>query len=142
MERQKNRAIAFGVAGLILIVLGIKYFPTFMALVRQEAALQNQAAILFFNVDQPCECMVELTGKAEQQISAWPAERRANLPLVHLWMEERKDLEARYKVFRAPCLVLVDEKGEVAWRQDYPLIEGGPFKLDELEAAIAALENQ
>jgi len=39
-----------------------------------------------------------------------------------------------------PVLVLVDAQDQIAWRQDYPLIEGGPLKLEELEAAIAELE--
>ena len=56
-------------------------------------------------------------------------------------MRQRLDLEAKYKVFRAPCLVLINSKDQVAWRQDYPLIEGEPFKLEELEAAITGLGN-
>jgi cytochrome c-type biogenesis protein len=34
---------------------------------------------------------------------------------------------------------LVDAQDQVAWRQDYPLIEGGPFELKELETAIAEM---
>jgi len=35
----------------------------------------------------------------------------------------------------------LDASGQIAWRQDYPLIEGGPFKLDELEAVIASFDD-
>jgi len=69
----------------------------------------------------------------------WPIERQGGIPVMRIAMEQRKDLEAKYQVFRAPCLVLVDAQDQIAWRQDYPLIEGGPFRLEELEAAIAAL---
>ena len=44
-------------------------------------------------------------------------------PGMRIAMEQRKDLEMKYGVFRAPCLVLVDAQDQVAWRQDYPIIE-------------------
>ena len=47
------------------------------------------------------------------------------------------NLEAKYNSLPRPhAWYLSTSKDEVAWRQDYPLIEGGPFKLEELEAAI------
>ncbi len=142
MDTQKRKAIGLGVMGLTLVILGIKYLPAFLSLVDQQASMHDQPVILFFNVDEPCECMMELAENAEQQMAGWSPERRSNLQIVHLWMDERKDLEAKYNVFRAPCLVLVDAQGQVTWRQDYPLIDGGPFKLEELEAAIAEMETK
>lgn len=149
METHKRKVVGFGygMVGLILVVLGIKYLPLFLALVKTQPELQNASnqgspMILFFNVDEPCECMLELANGAEQQMAAWTAEQGSRIPVLRLWMDERKDIEAKYQVFRAPCLVLLDAEGQVAWRQDYPLIEDGPFKLDELEAAIAALGVQ
>jgi hypothetical protein len=139
MNAQKRRVVWLGLCGLILIILGIKYMSVFLAVVNQQTSIGDRPAVLFFNVNEPCDCMVELTERAEQQMANWPADRRDGLSVVRIAMEQRLDLEAKYKVFRAPCLVLVDEQGQVAWRQDYPLIEGGPFKLEELEAAIAKL---
>ena len=125
--------------GLVLIVLGIKYIPVFLVVAGQQAGMEDKPVILFFNVDDPCECMVELTQRAEQQMANWPVERRSRIPVVRIAIDQRKDLEVKYKVFRSPCLVLVDAQDQVAWRQDYPLIEGGPFELEALEAAIAKL---
>ena len=70
---------------------------------------------------------------------ARPAARRCTPDPIP--MELRKDLEVKYRVFRAPCLILVDAQDQVIWRQDYPLIEEGPFKLEELEAAITAMSR-
>jgi len=140
MSKQKRNAIWLGFFGLILIVLGIKYLPVFLAAASQQYALENTPVILFFSVDEPCECMVDLTQRAEAQIANWLVESQSGITVMRIAMDQRRDLEAKYDVFRAPCLVLVDADGKVSWRQDYPLIEGGPFKLPELEAAIAGLE--
>ncbi len=139
INAQKQNAIWLGFLGLVLVVVGIKYMPLFLAVNSQRSYIDDKPVILFFNVDEPCECIVELTQQAEQQMTEWPVERRAGIPVLRIAMETRKDLEAQYQVFRAPCLVLLDSNGQIAWRQDYPLIEGGPFKLAELEAAIAEL---
>jgi hypothetical protein len=139
MNVQKRKAIWMGLLGLVLIVFGIKYIPVFLAVANQQSSMADKPVILFFNLDDPCECMVELTQRAEQQMANWPVERQGGIPVVRIAIDQRKDLEAKYKVFRAPCLVLVDAQDQVAWRQDYPLIEGEPFKLKELEAAIAEL---
>ena len=137
MSKQKRKAIWLGFFGLILIVLGIKNLPVFLAAATQQYTLENTPVILFFNVDEPCECMVELTQRAEAQIANWPVESRSGITVMRIAMDQRRDLEAKYDVFRAPCLLLVNASGEVVWRQDYPLIEGGPFNLNEFETAIA-----
>jgi len=139
MEKQKRTAIITGLFGLIVMMLGLKYMPLFYTLASSEVAVSSEPVILFFNEDEPCECMVELTASAEKQISEWPLEQRAGIEIVRYGFRQRQDLEAKFKVFRAPCLVLLDPQGNIVWRQDYPLIEGGPFKLRELEEAITVL---
>jgi hypothetical protein len=142
MSVQKRKAILLGLLGLILIVIGIKYLPYFLAVTGQQSEMMNKPVILFFSVDEPCECMVDLTEGAEQQMANWPVEQRGGIPVVRIALHMRDDLEVKYMVFRAPCLVLINDQGQVAWRQDYPLIEGGPLDLAELEAAIAELGTE
>ena len=142
MDEQKRKAIFLGVLGLILIVIGLKYLPVLLSFASQQAEITHKPVILFFNEDEPCECMVELTERAEQQMAGWPLEQRGGIPVVRIGMRQRQDLEAKYKVFRAPCLVLVNAQDQIAWRQDYPLIEGGPFELEESEAAIAEMGSK
>lgn len=139
MNIQKRKAILLGVLGLVLILAGIKSMPFFLSMASQQTDYIDKPVILFFNIDHPCECMAELTLRAEQQMASWPVERQGGIPVERIKYDRRKDLQAKYKVFRAPCLVLVNDRGEVAWRQDYPLIEGGPFELEELEENIATL---
>lgn len=142
MEADKRYAIVLGLVGLILITLGIKLLPAWWAAVNPPADLSVRSVVLFFNVDEPCDCMVELAQSADLQMAGWQDRYSGNIQVMRIGMQERQDLEAKYKVFRAPCLVLVDANGEVAWRQDYPLIEAGPFKLDELEQAITGLRTK
>jgi hypothetical protein len=142
MEPQKRKAIWMGLLGLILIVLGIKFAMTIVNAASLPLDLQGKPAVLFFNLDKPCECLVELTQRAETQIANWPEERRDSIQVVRIPFEQRRDLQAKYEVFRVPCLILVDAQNQVIWRQDYPLIEGGRFGLEELEAAIADMGSQ
>lgn len=139
IDARKRTAVLLGLAGLVLIVLGIKAMPAWLAAADQAPDLSDKPALLFFNEDEPCECMLELAQSADRQMADWQDGRQEDIQMMRIGMEQRKDLEAKYKVFRAPCLVLVDQNDAVAWRQDYPLIKGGPFKLDELETAIATL---
>jgi hypothetical protein len=142
MEPQKRKAVWLGLLGVILVVLGIKFALTIVAAASLPLDLQGKPAVLFFSLDKPCECMVELTKRAETQIANWPEERRGGIKVVRIPFEQRRDLPAKYDVFRVPCLILVDDQNQVIWRQDYPLIEGGSFDLEELEAAIADMGSQ
>lgn len=139
MDTQKRKAVGLVVIGLVLIVISLKSLPLLLNYFSPQTSITDRPVILFFSEDDPCECMVELTERAEQQMANWPLERRGEIPVLHIGMSQRQDLEAKYKVFRSPCLVLVDAQDQVAWRQDYPLIEGGPLTLEELEAKISQL---
>ena len=142
MSAQKRKAILFGILGLVLIIIGIKYLPYFLAVAGQQSEIMDKPVILFFSMDEPCECMVDLIEGAETQMANWPAEQQSGIPVVRIALHMRDDLEVKYMVFRAPSLVLINDQDQVAWWQDYPLIEGGPFDLAELEAAIAALGTE
>lgn len=142
MKQSMRNTILLALAGLILIALSIRTMPYFLAFANQEAQRSRGAMILFFNDGDPCECMQELVQQADDQIERWTTTSDPGLPVVHIAMQQRTDLEAKYKIFRAPSLVLVDEQDQVIWRQDYPLMEGEPFKLQDLENAIRKLSGQ
>lgn len=139
MNSHKRKALWLGFVGLLLIVLGVKYLPVLFTLASQENQMKENAVILFFSLDDPCDCMDELTQRAEQQIANWPVERYAGLSLLRIPMDQRRDLEAKYRVYSAPSLLLVDAEDQVLWRQDNLMILDGPFKLEALEAAIAKM---
>jgi hypothetical protein len=142
MNSQKRKALWLGFVGLLLIVLGVKYLPLFLALTTQQSKMNENAVILFFSLDDPCDCMDELTQRAEEQIANWPIERYAGLSLLRIPMDQRRDLEAKYGVYSAPSLLLVDAEDQVLWRQDNLMILDGPFRLETLEAAIAKMGRQ
>jgi hypothetical protein len=142
MPAMKQKSILLVVLGLVLILVGIKYMPVFHNPASQQSEVIETPAILFFNLDDPCDCMVELTRQAEQQMVDWPVERRGGVPVIRIPYEHHNDLLAKYSIFRAPCLVLVAQDGQVFWRQDYPILGGEPFELGELESAIQEMINK
>ena len=141
MNQNQRKAVIMGLGGIILILLAAKYMLGSAGLARSPLMASDRPLIVFFNEEDPCECMVELTRRAELQIKSWPEERRGGIEILYVPFRQQRDLELKYQVFRAPSLLLLDGNEQVIWRQDYPLIEGGPFKIDELEVVIATLEE-
>lgn len=142
MKSPLRNTLLLALAGLILLALGIRTMPYFLTFANQEVQRANGAVVLFFNDGDPCECMQELVQQADEQIERWRVTADPALPVVRIAMQQRTDLEAKYKIFRAPSLVLINAQDQVVWRQDYPLMQGGPFKLDDLEDAILKLSQQ
>lgn len=137
----RRKAIGYGVIGGILILVGVKIALN-SSLFRGSPLKQgNHPVILFFNIGDPCDCIRELVAQAGAQMGEWERRQNGKIQVARLAIGDNLDLEAKYNVFRAPALVLLDVNGQIAWRQDYPLIEGGPFKLQELESALTSLEE-
>lgn len=123
---------------LAAIKVAVQYWPTSSALPIEP----GRPTLLFVTMREPCVCMRQLIGRANTQIVMWPKERQGNVKIIYLDFGVDPSLEARYKIFRAPALVLLDGQEKIIWRQDYPLIEGEPFELEELEKAIVEIENK
>ena len=138
--RQKH-ATRLGFVGILLVVLGLKFLFQWNFAYSPPLRLEGKPTLLFFTLDQPCECIQELVQQADEQINAWPETERKGIPLIRIDFDTRKDLADKYHVFRVLCLVLVDADGEIVHRQDYPLIEGGPFELAEFEARMQNLSS-
>jgi hypothetical protein len=139
MIKEKRKAIALGFLGILVIALGIKFVFQGLPATSQSLDLNGEPALLFFNIDEPCECMQKLVESADSQIRRWPVEARSNIPVHRINFEAQPELGAKYKVFRVPCLVLVDGDNQIIHRQDYPVSEGWPLKLVEFEQAIKSL---
>jgi len=139
MTPQKRKAIGLGFLGILLIVLGIKNMLQSAPVNQQSIELNGEPVLLFFNIDEPCECMQNLVESADTQIDRWPEEARSGVPVHRINFEEQPELGSKYKVFRVPCLVLVDGKDRIVHRQDYPSSEEEPLKLDEFELSIREL---
>lgn len=66
---------------------------------------------------------------ANAQLERWNSPVR----LIRIGMESRPDLARRYKVIRAPGLVLVNAEGPVIWRRDGRLSDESPFVQDTVK---------
>ncbi len=139
MKPHHHKAILLGFLGIVLLVLGMKFAIEGVWQAQPPLDLVSKPVLLFFTLEDSCDCMQELIESAEAQIQNWPSSARLGTPIQRIDFDERKDLASKYKIFRVPCLVLLNSTGEIVHRQDYPLIDGGPFNLSEFEEQIHSL---
>jgi hypothetical protein len=135
----QRQAIGLGFLGILVILLGLKFMLQETSAGGQSLDLNGEPTLLFFNIDEPCECMQKLVESADAQINRWPEEARSGIPIYRINFEEQPELGGKYKVFRVPCLVLVDGNDQIIHRQDYPVSEGWPLNLEEFEQVILGL---
>jgi hypothetical protein len=101
--------------------------------------LKDQPALLFFNNDDGCECVLYVYQNADAQIRAWTEAERSAIELHRIHLDDRIDLAKQFRVIRAPTLILIDAGGEVILRQDDVVSDDEPFDLDRFEEAIASI---
>jgi hypothetical protein len=139
LSAQKRKAVVLGLTGLVLIVLGAKAARQLYAQLPQSLDLDSQPALLFFSLDEPCDCVKKLISEADFQINHWPEETRQGIPVLRFDLDQNRQLASQYEVVRAPSLLLLDQDGKVISRQDYPVIKNGPLDLSKFEADIKIL---
>jgi hypothetical protein len=129
----------FLLVGAIVLLMGVKGGRPFLLPAGPPIELNNQPALLFFNNDEGCECVMPLYQKADAVIAAWPPERRAQVPLHRIVLDERPDLQRQYAIERAPILLLLDASGEIVWREWGVASNPNVFDLARVEAKISLL---
>ena len=102
--------------------------------------LNNEPVLLFFNNEEGCVCVRTIYERADAQIAAWPAESRHGIPLHRIHLEERPDLRLKYRIVRAPTLLLLDADGSEVWRQDQVVTDSQIFDLETFEEQIVKLQ--
>lgn len=132
----QKQSIRFAFVGVLLIVLSFKFMLQGGFDVRVPLNLDGKAALLFFSLDQPCDCMRIYVNAAETQIERWAETQRAGIPIYRIDFDTRRDLASQYGIYRVPSLVLLDSEEGIIYQQDYPLFEEGSFRLAEFEARI------
>ncbi len=122
----------------ILALVGISLLMLLAALavwagwfrLRPALALGGQPAWLFFNSQIDCHCgVVSVYQAADRQIEAWVLPGKDHLPLHRILIEERPDLAKKYRVVRAPTLILLDAQGQEIWRQADVVSDENPLDL-------------
>jgi hypothetical protein len=124
--------------GVILLLLAVKQMPGFVT-AGPPLPLDNRPALLFFNSEEGCECVLDFYALADTVVDGWAADARGNIPIHRILVEERPDLERRYKVDRPPELLLLDGRGEVVWRDRGVASNPQVFELGTCVEAIQTL---
>ena len=132
--RGKATWLIFG--GTILFLLAFKACHVNLP---PPLELNNEPALLFFNNEEGCVCVRTIYERADAQIAAWPAESRHGIPLHRIHLEERPDLRLKYRIVRAPTLLLLDAVGNEVWRRDEVISDETIFDLEAVEAEILNL---
>jgi hypothetical protein len=133
--RQKQ-AILLGVIGLALILFSVKIAARAYSAAQESLDLNGKPALLYIPDDHPCECAKKMIAEADYQIKNWSEPHRMEVQLIRINLGDYPDLEAKYDIFRASTLILLDAHGQVVHRQDYPMIGGKPMDLPEFEAKM------
>jgi hypothetical protein len=137
--RQRIRLAIFAV--VLAVVLLAKFFYSGWLDPRTSLELDGQPAVVFFTLSRGCECQMVVVEAAEAQLANWDAPVETGLEVIKLDFDRRSNLAHRFRVVRAPALVLVDEAGEVVWKQDVGLSDEAPLDLASAEANIRQLSD-
>lgn len=134
-----RRSIGLAVLAIVFIVLGAKGIQQGWFAPRPPLELGGKPALLFFNNDRGCECVLVIYQRADAQIASWAAADRDSVPVHRINLEQRPDLGKQYNIYRAPTLLLVDSTGRELWRQDEVITDRHVFDLQRFEEQIASL---
>jgi hypothetical protein len=125
-------------AGAIFLLISYKEVRPLLLLGGPALDLNNQPALLFFNNEEGCECVIELYQKADAVMAAWPTENRAHIAVHRIVLDERPDLQRQYEIQRAPMLLLLDAHGQEIGREWGVASNPNVFDLAAMEAQIRA----
>ncbi|MCB9420308.1 MAG: hypothetical protein H6667_10905 [Ardenticatenaceae bacterium] len=126
------------VAGVIVLLLEVKVGRPFL-LPASPPDFGNQPALLFFNNKEGCECVLPLYTKADEVIAVWTSNKSARISVHRFILDERPDLQRRYKIERAPMLLLLDADEQVVWREWGVASDPNVFDLARVETKISLL---
>jgi hypothetical protein len=105
----------------------------------QPTLLPGSPGLVFFNGSRGCDCELYVYSNADRQVADWSEAQRGGLEVVRLSIHAPGALKSKYKVIRAPTLLLVDATGEVVIRQDNVVSDDEPLDLATFEKEISIL---
>ncbi len=133
----RRRVMALILLGVVVMaMLAIKSFNDGWFEPQTPLELNSQPALVFFTLGRGCECQMLVIRNAETQLAAWPVAMEEQISILRVDFSRRPDLVSQYDVARAPALVLLDEAGEVVWKQDLGLSDEAPLDLETTELQI------
>ena len=136
-RRRIGVLMVFGV--LVFAVLAIKSFNDGWFEPQIPLELNGRPALVFFMLGRGCECQMSVVRSAEAQLAAWQVAQDKTIPIFWVDFSRRPDLTNQYGVARAPALVLLDESGQVIWKQDVGLSDEAPLDLEQAKDQVERL---
>jgi hypothetical protein len=133
------------VLALLLVILGILAYKTYdegWFLPHTPLTLNHEPALLFFNRHKGCDCAKAVYSAAALQVLDWPETQRLGVKLITIDLDRRAYLGESFQVIRAPSLLLVDESGQIIYRQDDVISDAIPLDLTTFESKIEALRHE
>jgi hypothetical protein len=113
MNRRGRILTWIGFLGAMLLVLGLKARQLDWLQPKTPLELNGQPAVLIFvKYRYVCECEAFINSNACSQALNWPSDARGGVSLHLIDIEQRSDLAKRYKVIRAPSILLLNADGE------------------------------
>lgn len=89
---------------VVAVVLGVKSMKASFVPTGPPLVVGNQPLLLFCNNEEGCECVLPLYERSDEVIAAWLPDRREELEVKRIVLDERPDLQRKYDVERAPML--------------------------------------
>jgi hypothetical protein len=134
---------------LTWVLLGLAMLAVISAKAYRDGWLSPQPTLqpgnpglVFFNGSRGCECELYVYANADRQVANWSEAQRGGLPFIWLSIHAPGELKNKYKVIRAPTLLLVDATGNVVMRQDNVVSDEEPLDLAAFEKEISLLVGQ
>jgi hypothetical protein len=131
---------------LTLVLLGLAVLVVIAAKASRHGWLNPQPTLMpgspglvFFNGSRGCECELYVYTNADRQVANWSEAQRGGLAVIRVSIHAPGALKSKYKVIRAPSLLLLDASGEIILRQDNVVSDDEPLDLAEFEFEIQAL---
>ncbi len=122
----------------LILTLGLKATQEGWFASRAPLSFNGQPALIFFTLSKGCECQMMVVRAAEAQLTGW----NPPLPLLRVDFDLRPDLANQFGVIRAPALALVNDRGQVVWKQDEGLSNVSPLDLNQAERQVELLTNE
>jgi hypothetical protein len=131
---------------LTLVLLGLAVLVVIAAKASRDGWLNPQPTLVpgspglvFFNGSRGCDCELYVYSNADRQLADWSEAQRGGLAVIGVSIHAPGTLKSKYKVIRAPTLLLLDAAGEIILRQDNVVSDDEPLDLAEFEIQIQAL---
>jgi hypothetical protein len=132
----KRNSTLIALSLVVLIILLAKASSEGWLRAQPTIELGSAPTLIFFNGDKGCECELLVYRNASEQMAAWNEVDRGGLAVVQVSIHVQGDLKRKYKVIRAPTLLLLDAEGEIILRQDNVVSDEEPLDLASFEAQI------